>query len=125
MLQKNQENGDLFNLVDEKSKQLQGETREDSLKKSLTTAGIILAIFIVFFCLHNVLCLLDKKYSKPKLLAWSSEENNKIRIVELETRQEIANSDRVKLNKTDDGILQLFISNPTLRFQLDSRERDC
>ena len=49
MLQKNQEKGDLFNLVDEKSKQLQGETREDSLKKSLTTAGIILAIFIVFF----------------------------------------------------------------------------
>ena len=36
--------------------------------------------------------------SKPKLLAWSSDENNKISIVEIETQQ-FANFDGVKLNK--------------------------
>ena len=41
MLPKNQEKKDSSILVDEESKQPQGETREDSLKKSLTTIGII------------------------------------------------------------------------------------
>ena len=36
------------NLVEEKSKQPQGEIPGDSLKESLTIIGIILSIFIIF-----------------------------------------------------------------------------
>ena len=36
--------------------------------------------------------------SQPKLLAWCSRMNNKIRIVEIEAQQEFANFDGVKLN---------------------------
>ena len=51
MLPKNNEKEDSSNLIDEESKQLQGETCGDSLKKSLTIIGIILPIF--FIVSHN------------------------------------------------------------------------
>ena len=46
MLPTSNQKEDSFNLVDEKSKQLQGETPGDSLKKSLTIIGVI-------YCCHN------------------------------------------------------------------------
>ena len=43
------------------------------------------------------------------LLAWFSGKNNKIRIVELESKQEYANFDGVKLSNLNDGIFDLII----------------
>ena len=43
----------------------------------------------------------------PALLAWSSEWNNKIRIVDLETKQEFSNFDGVDVSKPN-GILNLL-----------------
>ena len=59
--------------------------------------------------------------SKPKLLAWSADENNKISIVEIETQQEFANFDGVKLKKgsiflpfISDSIRSQYIKSPTI-----------
>ena len=102
MLPTNNEKEDSCNLVDEKSKQLQSETRGDSLKKSLTIIGIIFFVVIItsFFEIENI-------SSQPKLLAWSSHWYNKINIVEIETQEEFANFEGVKLNNTG-NIFQLF-----------------
>ena len=50
--------------------------------------------------------------SKPKLLAWSADENNKISIVEIETQQEFANFVEVALKDTN-GIFHSFILDST------------
>ena len=95
MLPKNSEKEDSSNFVDEKSKQLQDETLEDSLKKPSTIIGIIFFVVIIpwtFIEIENI-------PSQPKLLAWSSEWKNKISIVEIETQQEFANFDGAKLSK--------------------------
>ena len=47
MLPKNNGKEDSSNLDDEKSKQLQGETPGDSLKKSLTIIGMIFFAVII------------------------------------------------------------------------------
>ena len=123
---KNQEIKDSSNPFEEESKQLQGETQIGSPNKPSAIIGIIHSIFIIFR--HNH-CKIESVSSMPEPFAWSSGMNNKINIVELETKQEFANFDGVKLKKPH-GIFQLFISDSyighnTLRLQLDSRERDC
>ena len=68
--------------------------------------------------------------SKPKLLAWSSHYENNIEIVELETKQEFANFDGVKLYQMD-GIFStyhIYLKSVTVAprgIQLDTCERDC
>ena len=68
--------------------------------------------------------------TSPTLLAWSSSRNHKISIVELETNQEFANFEGVKLN-TKNGISKLIIfTSHLINYRqsilqlLDSRERD-
>ena len=51
-------------------------------------------VFCFFLEIENIL-------SQPKLLAWSSYGSNKISIVELETKQEFADFNGVKPNKSD------------------------
>ena len=87
------------NPVHEESKQLQGETCGDSLKKSLATFGISFSISAIFVIFLIFFFPIESVSSKPKLLAWSSW-NNKINIVEFETKKEFANFDGVKLNTT-------------------------
>ena len=48
MLPKNQEKEDSSSLVDEESKQLQGETQSGSPKKPSAISGIILFIVIIY-----------------------------------------------------------------------------
>ena len=92
MLPKTQEIEDSSNLFEEEPKQLQGETQFGSPNKSSAIIGIIHPIFIFFR--HNP-CKTENLSSKPKLLAWCSHKNNKINIVELETKQDFANFDGV------------------------------
>ena len=89
--------------VDEELESLQGETPRDSLKNFSTTIGII----FLSWSLHELIFEIENIPSQPKLLAWCSQGNNKISIVELETQQEF---DEVKLNKAG-GIFQPFISH--------------
>ena len=77
MLPTNNEKEDSSNLDDEKSKQLHDEAREDSLKKLLTTIGIIVFVVIITWTLFEI----DNIPSQRKLLAWSSSKNNKISIL--------------------------------------------
>ena len=91
MLPKNNGKEDSSNLDGEKSKQLQGETHGDSLQKSLTIIGMIFFAVIITWTLFWI----ESIPSKPKLLAWCSQRKS---IVEIETQQESANFDGVKLN---------------------------
>ena len=101
MLPKHPEKEDSSNFVDKKSKQSQAEAQ---IIGFLYFICEIFVIFIWFFLkIENI-------PSQQKLLAWCSYKNNKISIVELETKQEFTNFDGAKLNKTN-GILQPFISD--------------
>ena len=104
MLPKNKEKEEPSNHAYEKSKQLRSETPGDSLEKSLTIIGIISFLVIIYI---DPFFEIDNISSQPKLLAWCSQWENKISIVEIETQQEFANFNGVKLNKTC-GIFQLF-----------------
>ena len=103
MLPKNNEKEDSSNLVDEESKQLQGETLGDSLKNSLTIISIIFFVVIITWTLFQI----GKVSTQQKLLAWCSDTYNKIRIVEIETQREFANFDGVKLSKAASIFLAL------------------
>ena len=63
---------------------------------------------------QSLLCIEAISSTSPTLLAWSSDFENKIRIVELETKQEFANFNGVKLNNSSSGIFYIFV-------MLDSR----
>ena len=102
---------------------LEEESPEASLKKPSTIIGII------FFCRDHYInpFEIENIPSQPKLLAWTSEVNNKISIVELETKQECANFDGMKLNLKTEGIYSPLISDfhldhNTLRLQVKSCE---
>ena len=103
MLPASNKKEDSSNLIDEKSKELQGETRGDSQKEP----SPIIGLYFISLSLHQSSVEIENIPSQAKLLAWCSYDNNKISIVEIETQQEFANFDGVKLNETS-GILQLF-----------------
>ena len=105
MLPKNNEKGDSSNLIDEKSKELQVETRGDSQKEP----SPIIGLYFLSLSLHQSSFEIENIPSQAKLLAWCSYDN-KISIVEIETQQEFANFDGVKLNNSV-SILQPFISD--------------
>ena len=99
MLPKNHEKEDSSNLVDEESKQPQDETQSGSSNKPSAITGIF-ALFILFFIIIYLKFFSIESIScNPKLLAWSSYWDNKISIIELETKEEFANFDGVKLNE--------------------------
>ena len=102
-------NQDSSNLVDEESKQPQGETQSCSPNKLSANIGIIFFVVIIYMIFY-IFLEIENISSKPKLLAWCSYRTNKISIVELETKQEFTNFNGVKLSKTG-SIFQLFISD--------------
>ena len=108
MLPKNQEMEGSSNLVDEELKQPQGETQSGSLNKPSIVTGIIFFVVIITWTFLKI----EDFPSQPKLLASCSMWSNTIRIVEIETQQEFANFDGVKLNIK--GIFQLFDSDLSL-----------
>ena len=99
---------DSFSLVDEGSDQLKGETQSVSSNKPSAIIGFIFFVVIITWTLFKI----ENISSKPKLLAWCSQRNNKISIVELETQQEFANFVEVALKDTN-GIFHSFILDST------------
>ena len=91
-------------LVAEASKQLQVEVQSTFINKSIESLGNILFYLSHLLLTSFWLFLIETIDATPKLIAWSSILNNKISIVELDTKQEFANFDGVKLNKKDGNL---------------------
>ena len=81
--------------------------QQTSVSYFLTSSFFIIIIYM------NCFCSTDNITSMTRLPVWSSIVNNNISIIDLETKQEIANFDGVKLKKID-SILQLFSSDSNL-----------
>ena len=108
MLPKNQEKEDSSSLVYEELKQLQGETQSGSPNKASAIIGMRLYFVIIIYM--NCFSI-ESTPSAPKLLAWCSGVNNKISIIELETKQEFVNFDGVKLSEKPYSIFQPLVSD--------------
>lgn len=117
MLPKNNSNDDqkpTHSDLEESNAQrdLQGDgSLQNSIATGITTTLIHLFYDILIFALLllPIMIWIWIEEMSSTLLAWFSGKNNKIRIVELESKQEYANFDGVKLSNLNDGIFDLII----------------
>lgn len=97
----------------------------DVLPKNSIATGISILIYlfkeILIFILstssyYSLILIEELPPRPPTLLAWSSQCNNKISIVELETKREFASFDGVKLIKVDSILLFPIINSSLITF---------